>query len=220
MNCFTHALPYLDRPHFMVGCCVPDWLSAVDRKCRVRERSAKEFIGDPDPLLAAVAQGVVQHHEDDHWFHQTEAFATLNMQFSVEIRDVLNGESGFRAGLLGHIIVELLLDAFLIEQFPGQLEVHYDRVAQVSPHRLQEKINRFATRPTQNLVYYIERYLDIRFLFDYLDDSRLLFRLNNVMKRVKLESLDDRILTWIPSARHRVYQRAADLLCDYPLKFD
>ncbi len=220
MNCFAHALPYLDRPEFMVGCCVPDWLSAVDRKCRVRERRAREFDGDVDPFLAAVAQGVVQHHQDDYWFHKSAAFAQLNLQFAVEIRECFNGETGFRAGFLGHIIVELLLDSFLADQFPGQLEVFYQRVAQVCPQRLQASINRFATRPTEKLVFYVERFLDIRFLFDYLSDPGLLFRLNNVLKRVKLQPLDDKILTWLPSARVRVYERAGDLLCNYPLKLD
>lgn len=218
MNCFAHALPFLENPEFMVGCCVPDWLSAVDRKCRVRERRAREFVQDSDPFVSAVAQGVIRHHQDDHWFHQTRAFAELNLEFAVEIRECLNGETGFRAGLLGHIIVELLLDAFLTEQFPGQLETYYERVAEVCPERLQEGINRFASHPTEKLVYYLGRYLEIRFLFDYLNDSGLLYRLNNVLNRVKLEALDDKILSWIPSARDRVYQRAADLLRDYPLK--
>ena len=84
MNCFTHALPYLDDPPFMVGCCLPDWLGAVDRKCRLREKAAREFVADPDPLLAAVARGVIQHHQDDRWFHQTPAFAELTASFTTK----------------------------------------------------------------------------------------------------------------------------------------
>ena len=220
MNCFTHALPYLDDPPLIVGCCLPDWLGAVDRKCRLREKAARGFAADPDPMLSAVARGVIQHHQDDRWFHQTPTFAELNLSFSVEIREVLGGERGFRASFLGHIIIELLLDAFLAEQFPGRLEFYYTQVARVCPQALQERVNRFATRPTHKLVYYISKFLEIRFLFDYLNDSGLVFRLNNVLSRVKLPSLDDKILDWVPSARNRVYQRASDLLCDYPVKFD
>ena len=124
MNCFTHALPFLDRddPYFVVGTCIPDWLSAIDRKCRARERSATAFINSESTEMASLAQGIVQHHQDDHWFHQTSALEELYMNFTVEIRDLLKVDDGFRPGLLGHILIEVLLDAYLHTKFPGKLE--------------------------------------------------------------------------------------------------
>ena len=33
MNYFAHALPFLDRPYFVAGTAVPDWLTVADRRC-------------------------------------------------------------------------------------------------------------------------------------------------------------------------------------------
>ena len=57
MNYFAHALPFLDRPYFMAGTSVPDWLTVVDRKVRVRSRHIEPFLGDADGQLAEVAGG-------------------------------------------------------------------------------------------------------------------------------------------------------------------
>lgn len=219
MNCFTHALPFLDHddPHFVVGTCIPDWLSAVDRKCRAREKNTLAFVENESANLASLARGIVQHHQDDHWFHQTPMFAELNMNFSLEIRELLKGDGGFRPGLLGHIIIEVLLDAYLHTNFPGKLEAYYSQIVHVLPEFVQTSINRFATRPTDKLVHFMKHFIEVRYLFDYVDDQRLMMRINNVLKRIKLEPVDDRITHWIPSARARVYDHASGLLPEYQI---
>ncbi len=217
MNCFAHALPFLDQPYYAVGACIPDWLSSADRKCRAREKRAVEYTNHADPVVAAVAKGVVQHHQDDHWFHQTPAFNELSMKFAVEIRDVLGNEAGFRPGLLGHIVVELILDSILHAANPGKLEYFYQQVAGVDPLKVQSAINQFATRPTDKLPWYYKRFMEERFLFDYGNDQRLVYRVNHVFKRVKLQPLDERILSWLPSCRERVTDRTAELLAEYPI---
>lgn len=220
MNCFTHALPFLDDPYYAVGSCIPDWLSAVDRKVRTREKLALPYVEDTDPIVASLAKGVIQHHRDDDWFHQTHAFADLSMRFSLEIRDCLDGEAGFRAGLMGHIVIELMLDAYLDAKFPGKLEELYKGVATVDPKVVQSTVNLFAKRDTENLVRYIEGFLRERYIFDYADDQRLLYRVNRVFARVKLEPFEDQLNEWLPTARVRVYEQASDLLANYPIAID
>ncbi len=220
MNCFTHALPFLDRPVFMVGCCVPDWLSSADRKCRAREKLAAKFVDDSDPFVAEVASGIMQHHHDDVWFHQTKAFGYWSVHFTRELADIFVGEEGFRPSLIGHVVIELLLDAYLTTEYPGKLDRYYEQVGSVDASQLQDAISQIATRPTEDLQPYVDKYLQSRFLFDYLDDDRLAFRLNGIMKRVKLPPLDDRIVEWLPTVRERVYANAASLLDQYPITIE
>ena len=61
MNCFSHALPFLDDPVLAVGTCIPDWLAACDRKCRASEKKAELFVDHEDPFVASIARGVVWH---------------------------------------------------------------------------------------------------------------------------------------------------------------
>src|ERR1041385_2901345 len=96
MNYLAHGWRFTQEPYFLAGTAVPDWLSVIDRKIRVRSRMAVEYVDDPDPLLAAVARGIVQHHADDAWFHATPAFNELNLKFAVQVRDALPGDEGFR----------------------------------------------------------------------------------------------------------------------------
>lgn len=213
MNSFAHVLPFLDRGnYFVVGCTVPDWLGAADRRCRVRKRRASEFTSDNDPLVAALASGIIQHMDDDHWFHSGQRFVQLNAVFALELRKILVGDPGFRPGFLGHILIELLLDAYLREQQPHQLARFYQMVAACDPAAIERAVNAMANRSTERLKPYWSIFLREKYLFDYNCDERLVRRVNSVLRRVQLPSVGNELVDWLPSARERVYASAVDLL--------
>lgn len=212
MNSFAHALPFLDDPCFAVGCCIPDWLSACDRKCRARERHASAFAESEDPLIAKVSSGVVQHHQDDHWFHQTAAFNQMVVEFSVSLRDAFDDNHSLRPRFFGHVVIELFLDAFLDEKFPGELERFYDQIDLVDAASVEAAVNLFANRPTDKLAAGIERFRQDRYLFDYRTNHGVAYRIGGVFKRLKLEPFDERILDWMPAARRQVVEKAPELL--------
>ena len=217
MNSFAHALPFLDRhDYYAIGCAIPDWLGAVDRRCRVRKNGASKFFDSSDPIFSNIALGVTQHIDDDRWFHSSVAFTEMSMQFAVELRDILTEEPGFRPGFLGHIIIELILDGFLHENNSGQLDRFYKMVTDCDPEKIQDAVNQMATRPTDRLKEYFPIFLREKYLYDYVDDERLMYRVNFVLKRVKLNPVGDSVTSWVPSARKRVYDSAAQLLHEYP----
>jgi len=49
-------------------------------------------------------------------------------------------------------------------------------------------------------------------LYDYLEDAKLLGRLNRVMQRVQLPPLPEGFVDILPAARHAVAQRRQELL--------
>jgi hypothetical protein len=51
-------------------------------------------------------------------------------------------------------------------------------------------------------------------LWDYLEDGKLLVRLNQVMRRVGLDPLPERFRDVLPAARDLVAEHKADLLED------
>ncbi len=218
MNCFAHALPFLDDAYFVVGSCLPDWMSACDRKCRLREKSAIKFVDHHDPIVSKVAQGVVQHHRDDDWFHRGPAFNELILNYAVELRDLFGNERSMRPSLIGHIIVEMFLDSYLNKQNPGKLDRYYQQVESVDPETVQSAVNLFATRTTDKLAEGIRRFSREKFLYDYDTDDGVIYRINRVMNRVGLDSMPSGIEEWTPNARQRVYDRAAELLHDYSIK--
>jgi hypothetical protein len=212
MNYFAHALRFLDRPYFVVGTAVPDWLSVIDRKMRVRSKTAQTLVSHEDPRIAELAAGIVQHHHDDRWFHQTRAFAELSLQLTAAVREVLSHDDGFRPSFLGHILVEILLDAALIAADPDQLEAYHEALQSVDPHLVGDVINQLATLPSDVWPVFIPHFCAERFLYDYLEDAKLLKRLNRVMQRVQLPLLPEGLLDILPAARHAVAQRRQELL--------
>src|SRR4051794_25323318 len=167
MNYLAHVWRFTDEPYVLAGTAAPDWLSVIDRKIRLRSRTAADFVADPDPIVAAIARGIVQHHTDDAWFHATPAFNELCLQFAVEIREMLPGDEGFRPSFLGHILVELLLDRALAEDDPKRLDNYYLALARLDAMVTQQAITRLATRPVDRIITLIPRFLSDRFLYDY-----------------------------------------------------
>jgi hypothetical protein len=212
MNYLAHGFRFTDEPYFLAGTAAPDWLSVIDRKMRLRAKRAAEFVTDADPALAALARGVVQHHYDDEWFHRTAAFNELSLAFAVDVRGALPGDEGFRPSFLGHILVELLLDAVLAEEEPVRLDNYYTALDQVDPATVQAAINHLATRTTDRLGMLIPRFNRERFLTDYGQDSSLLMRLNHVMRRVNLPLLPDDVAELFPVMRRQVRERRDELL--------
>ena len=214
MNYFAHGYRYVDDPYFLAGTAVPDWLSAVDRKVRVRPKDAEAQAEHAEAVPARVARGVARHHADDARFHVTPAFAELSWGYALQLRRLLPADDGLRPGFLGHIVVELLLDAVLIDEHPGRIEAYYAALASVDVGVVEEAVNRMATARTERLSIFIPVFTRERFLCDYGDDVSLLRRLNQVMRRVGLEPLPERLLDWLPDVRREVADRRRELLPD------
>ena len=215
MNYLAHGWRFVHEPYVLAGTAAPDWLSVIDRKVRLRSRTAAQFVNDADATLAAVARGIVQHHADDAWFHATPAFTELSLGFAVEIRAALPGDEGFRPSFLGHILVELLLDRALTEDDSRRLDAYYAALSALDPATAEEAISRLATRPISTLATLIPRFIRERFLYDYVDDNKLLTRLNHIMRRVNLPQLPATFSDLIPSMHHRVRARISKLLPYY-----
>lgn len=212
MNYFAHGRQFVDSPYVMAGTAVPDWLSVINRKVRTTAKRALPLTEDEDCVVAGVAQGVVRHHYDDRWFHQTRAFAELSLDFTVHIRDRLTPDDGFRPSFLGHILVELLLDAVLIESDVSLLDQYYEAMDGLDATLVWQAVSRMTTGDAGLLTVFIPRFSAERFLYDYLDDEKLLWRLNAVMRRVKLSPLPRHLCEFFPLAREAVRNRQHELL--------
>ena len=212
MNYFAHAYRFLDDPYFVAGLGVPDWLSVVDRRVRVRIKNARPFEDDSDRVTASIARGIVRHIEDDARFHGTRAFAELSLELTGMARRELKADSGFRPSFLGHLLVEVLLDANLIAKTPGRLEEYYEVTDSVDTDLVQEAVNRMARGRTERLSSLIRGFTGHRVLSDYARDDKLFVRLNQIMRRVKCAVLPETFCRILPEARRKVDLRAEELM--------
>ena len=73
----------------LAGTAVPDWLSVVDRKVRVRRRNVSELLKtlkDDDHFIAV---GVLQHLHDDDLFHRSTRFMMMESELSGRFRSIM-----------------------------------------------------------------------------------------------------------------------------------
>ncbi|TWT98650.1 hypothetical protein [Stieleria varia] len=207
MNFLCHAMPYFDEPLVAISTGVPDWLSVIDRKIRARGRSAMLHLNSPDDELRQVAQGILHHVNDDRWFHSTAAFVETNMALAVQLRDRLPGDEGFRPTFVGHILIEIFLDAFWLRDRAEIGRQYYALFDEQRARIVQRCVNVITGKPTDRLAETMLRFADSRFLLDYLDPEKLLMRLNQVMKRVNLPLLPDTLLPWLTEAGEMIESR-------------
>ncbi len=212
MNFLSHGFRYLDQPYVVAGTAVTDWLSMVDRKIRSRSKNALPLTHSSDAETRDIATGIMQHHRDDLWFHSSQLFAETTLRFAVELRDALPGDEGFRPSFVGHILIEILMDSTLIAREPTLADRYYDVIRSVSAEKVQEIVNLVAKSSTTGLAPLILRFTDARFLYDYLDDDKLLMRLNQIMVRVGLPLLPSDLIPWLGSARRHIALRCDALL--------
>lgn len=215
MNYFAHAWPWLQKesvdPYHLAGLAVPDWLSVAVKKTKCRSKHAEPYKDDEDPRLAQLARGIMQHHSDDGWFHESAEFNRLSLSFAKQLRQTFGEATSMRPWFLGHILVELLLDAELVARQPTLLSKYYEQVSQVDAEWVASTVERLCGRSVGRLGEFIPKYFEMKFLGDYGEDDTLTLRLNQVMRRVGLPELPDSFATVLPSARKQI-ATSADLI--------
>ncbi len=212
VNYFAHGIAHLDRPYFLAGTAAPDWLSVADRSVRLRPRYVRPFADGAGDPRAEFAAGVLQHMEDDDRFHRLPAFYDVSGELLLLFRRLLHPHDGFRPGFLAHIVTELLMDAVLIDRRPELLRAYYTALDSVDPHLVQQCVNEMAKNQTQRLAGLLPLFTREAFLWDYLESERLLYRLNQVMRRVKLQPLPPETAAVLDEARIIVRDRIDDLI--------
>jgi hypothetical protein len=212
MNYLAHALDCLDDPYQVAGRAVPDWLCLTRPRLRCRTRHAQRHLDSPCDVTAAVARGVVRHHADDDWFHHTPAFGDLSLELARRTREATGDADGMRPSFLGHILVEMLLDAAIAVDDPRLVERYYAALSAVDARQAARAVGRMIDGDAAQLEHIITRFVDIEFLYDYAEDTLLLFRLNQVMRRVRLPELAPNFVDMLPGARLAVSEARHALL--------
>ena len=136
----------------------------------------------------------------------------MTAEIAEQYRSILSEDDHWRCGFLGHLSMELLLDAAIIEQDEDRLTRFYECLGEVDSDRVQRLVTSVATREVDRLSGLIGLFVKEQFLNDYLTDERLLFRINQVMARVGLNRLPDQTVEVLAVGREIVRSSVSALL--------
>lgn len=211
MNYLAHALPVLGDPWLVAGTSLPDWLRAVDRRARVRPDTLHAIAVDVGSHAARVKAGALKHHDDDQRFHSDARFEALTEQAVLAIR-ALSPEPRLRASTLGHIVVEMLLDACIEEAHPGSTARYYAALAELDAVELAAIAQRLSGRPLPSFASLLPRFARARFLFSYATDDGVVGCLEGVCHRTGMPMPPDGTNDVIAQLRPQVRAAATELL--------
>jgi len=209
VNFLCHAR-HQQTPYSTLGCLLPDLMSFFRE---VRLRPSKLPADASSPRQRELLQGVHQHYVDDGWFHSTDAFVELNKELGDLLRagqPVVEGQR-FRAHFLGHILLEMLLDAAWETVTPGATQRMYDHLQAVLDDDIEDEVHRFLAscgieaRPPVAMA--MQRFVEEAFVHEYDRDERVHFRLGQVANRVRQPDLHEDLIPVISQARERVFAR-------------
>ncbi len=213
MNYLAHGYRFLDQPLFVAGTAVPDWLSVVNRKVRARARLVMPVVESTQSEdVRQIGAGILQHHKDDDIFHRCSPFMEMESLVGAEFRRQMPDPFDHRPGFLGHIVVELMLDAAIEAQNPGLFDMFYASIEKVDAQLVESSVNQMATRTTDKLAWFIDRFRQERFLYDYRNDDGMFLRLNQVLTRVRLPQMESNCLPALGFARQLLIDRGQELL--------
>ncbi|MGQ9562721.1 MAG: hypothetical protein ACUVTH_04240 [Thermogutta sp.] len=209
MNYFAHAFRFLDNPYFLAGTSLPDWLSVVNRRARLRKPQLIAHLDSPDERVRQLVGGMIQHLEDDMRFHNSTAFSEVLVQVVRTIYPVVNPQ-GAPLTFLSHLLVEILLDAVLLQQLPNAAAKYYASLDQVDSMWIEATASAILGQQVDHLGAFIQLFCKERILDDYNDDEMTFTRMNQVMARLKLPALPKSLQLILPRLREIVAAREND----------
>lgn len=212
MNYYAHGCRFVDRPYFLTGTAVPDFLRVSETGVRIHGKRVEPFADGGDSARSQIAAGIMQHLLDDDLFHSSAAFIQVSAQLSTMFRSAMTVDDGMRPSFLGHITTELILDGILIASRPSGLDAYYDALLQIEPPVVLDSVNQMTRDPAVRLAEFIPLFHREQFLWDYQEPQKLLHRLNQVLRRVKLPPLPAETQQVLADARPIVEHWADALL--------
>ncbi len=205
MNFLCHARHHLDAPYAALGTGLPDLVGLANRKNRLKPGLLPAAAPG---TTGALLTGAHAHFHDDLHFHKSEAFRALNAQFTALIRARAPDS---RASVLGHILVEIVLDRVYMDRHPGVARRYERALSHVSPEVVGHTVNRWLPRPSVRLPRVVAGFRRARFWNAYRYDEGIEIRLGQVARRVGLGEVPG-LVDVMPQLRRDVAERADELL--------
>ncbi|MBI3725631.1 hypothetical protein HY251_17015, partial [bacterium] len=186
VNFLAHAwvLPG-SGPELVLGCALPDLLGAFDRRApRLAGEAARAL---EEAGAREVARGVRAHHVADACFHDLPAFRDGCLALrGIAARLVARGER-VRGFFLSHLLLEVLLDATLLEREPALVGRFYEELGRADVAGAARKASSAAGTPRDARAFasYFQGFVEARFLEGYGTDEGAALRVARVLARAR-----------------------------------
>lgn len=184
MNYLSHY--FLDQqsedPYLILGTVLPDLFRVGDRKRRMPEASPDLF---SQPSHKALQTGINKHHLVDRLFHNALFFHKYSKAISKELREVgLEGMPRFQH-FYGHILLEILIDKWLLTENPVLVQDFYDLLNRVDLKEVNEFLKlKSLDQHFDSFVQHFNAFLEYRYLEHYLQNGGVVHAMTKIAEKM------------------------------------
>jgi acyl carrier protein phosphodiesterase len=183
MNYLTHFYFNTQQPvynsvseYFHFGVVFPDILSVYDRSLRFHSEDAS---GLPDDFW----MGIRNHLQMDIFFHKSEFFKTSYEQIRRHLTAAIPLQLDIRPFFLAHVIVEILLDHYLLNKNPDLALKFYSQLLKCDVKQIVTSTEKHFSLDLIGLGDLIHKFLVTRFLEGYIELNNLIYPVNRMLMR-------------------------------------
>ena len=202
MNFLAHY--YFDhqvgKPEYNLGLIFPDILRNFVPRTRLSltvdvPRETKEH---------ALLQGCIQHVDSDKVFHAWQGFHDLMEMVTKKIRT-----SKYPIGrdwFVSHILVELIMDYYLLQKNPNLATMLYTDFALVDTKVIDSFLacNEFSNFERFHHGY--DHFMKLRYLESYAESGSIVFALGKICTKMKLEPFSEQQKALLQSIIEDIYE--------------
>lgn len=182
---FYHEAPVHD-PGFATGIILPDILSNYSFRARETVKVHPAKIRDyENEQLYALSDGVRRHYEVDGLFHGSAYFEKNVEAIKQYLLPLGIPPFEHRLYAFAHVALEIILDRCLLLQDRSICDRFYAILAMTDFQVITQFIadNTQASNPSA-VTLHLQKFIEHKFLYDYLDNDRLLDLLSRINARL------------------------------------
>ncbi len=164
-------------PEFAFGLMLPDLVSGFTK---VYNRVLSKSPSDDE-----LHKGIQHHFTDDKLFHSIPMFEQLNHQLTHQLVSAGLNRSEIRLSVIAHLLVEMLLDRWLVEQHPDLPNRFYKNLEQLNVQSVHLYFNSMNLEHEKNLS--LERrqwFLEHQFLYQLYNSEQMTMGVGRIYARL------------------------------------
>jgi hypothetical protein len=190
---FIHHQP--DDPYYTLGKVMPDFARSIapELKFRLKPGFESDIQG-----LQSVDRGIGVHYQTDRFFHNSQYFKDSTKYLTVLLQNGKLQDIRRFYFVYAHILLELMLDRFLIQDYNAEIERFYNQLKMIKKETIllyfeYNGLAAYFDRFWSFLLSFIER----QYLYGLADNDRLAFALGRIVSKSGLSEFkgnDKRLL--------------------------
>lgn len=193
MNFLSHF--YFDQsrsPEFILGVAFPDIVGNFSAHYNSHFKHPPSSLSGNTPIYQFI-EGIQRHYEVDSIFHEAPWFEAHCQSLKQIIQDSAIKDRLPRLYFVVHVLVELILDRFLIDQYPTMLDDYYEKIHKTDELLVQEALALFESSAKQipKMMPRYKHFKEFQFLRLYREDHHLLTAIQKITQHQFQWPLDE-----------------------------